>query len=177
MHRRRAREAASQPQRSANRRHRHWSAGGIVRRSPVHALQGRDGGKTGRTRDARSIRFPPSPCSGSSQRITTGTKSRRASCSMASLRRRAITLPPPPGAGHTPIGLLTPGDPINAATRSARGDASFHRVQRDRSSNDLRDAYRPTSAWPTRSRAGWSGCSAISASSSSIARIVRRSRW
>jgi bacillithiol synthase len=29
--------------------------------------------------------------------------------------RRAITLPPPPGAGHTPIGLLTPGPRISTA--------------------------------------------------------------
>ena len=33
----------------------------------------------------------------------------------AESRRRAITLPPPPGAGQTPIGLLKPGEEINTA--------------------------------------------------------------
>ena len=33
----------------------------------------------------------------------------------ADLHRRAITLPPPPGAGHTPIGALTLGEDVDAA--------------------------------------------------------------
>ena len=43
-------------------------------------------------------------------------------------RRRAITLPPPPGAGQTPIGLLTPGELINATIDQLAATLPSHRV-------------------------------------------------
>ena len=47
-------------------------------------------------------------------------KWRRARCSTRSFTRRTITLPPPPGAGHTPIGLITLGDEITPPSISWR---------------------------------------------------------
>ncbi len=57
-------------------------------------------------------------------------------------RRRAITVPPPPGAGQTPIGLLTPGEHINATIDQLA--ATLPSTEFTKSVvDDLRDAYRP----------------------------------
>ena len=61
--------------RSADRRHRHRPAGGAVRRAAVHAAQGADGAQARRARSRASHRCRASPSSGSTPRITTGTKS------------------------------------------------------------------------------------------------------
>ena len=59
------------------------------------------------------------------------------------LQRRTITLPPPPGAGHSPIGAITLGSEINARHRRARGHAAADRIHGRRCSHDLRQAYAP----------------------------------
>ena len=57
-------------------------------------------------------------------------------------RRRAITLPPPPGAGQTSIGLLTPGEHIIATIDQLA--ATLPSTEFTKSIlDDLRDAYRP----------------------------------
>jgi bacillithiol biosynthesis cysteine-adding enzyme BshC len=67
-----------------------------------------------------------------------------ASCAVldADLQRRAITMPPPPGAGHTPIGALTLGDDVEAAI--AQLTATLPPTEFTASViEDLRRAYRP----------------------------------
>jgi bacillithiol synthase len=60
----------------------------------------------------------------------------------ADFRRAPITLPPPPGAGRTPIGLLSPGESVTRAIDELAATVpatDFTRAVVD----DLRQAYRP----------------------------------
>ena len=60
----------------------------------------------------------------------------------ADLRRTPITLPHPPGAGHTPIGLLSPGESVNRAidelAATLPATEFTHAIV-----DDLRQSYRP----------------------------------
>ena len=92
-----------------------------------------------------------------------------------SFQPRTITLPKPEGAGERPVAALTLDARVEQSLdelAQALGETEFT----DWLMTSLRAAYRPGTAWPTRSRAGSRRCSARTAWSSSTRPTRRPSR-
>ena len=155
---RRARRCArgrAAARRSGNGRHRHGPAGGIVRRSAVHALQRTDGSQARRAGVDKIMAFRPSRSSGSSPKITTGMKWRRCSVLDGELQRRTITLPPPARRRpRTRSARITLGERDRRGDRRARRDAAADRVHSRTARRICGAPTRPASACPMRSLAG-----------------------
>ena len=136
----RRRRAAARP---ADGRHRHRPAGGTLRRPALHAAQGDDGDPAGRARARRAPRAGGRRSSGSTPRITTGTKSRRAASSTPSCACQVVALGDSARRASRPGGARASGRLDRRRARRARGRAPADRVHAAAARRRSGSAYRP----------------------------------